>query len=123
MYVLLQFKNFSGNNTIPEYKVQEVTHSRLILLHYGIFKIVWDWLILVCMFYIALMVPFNAVFVEEETEAGRRATQYTDVTVDVLFIIGRIVTKSMGISAERVYSAHSSKQMASGDLFRFICMI
>ena len=89
MYVLLlQFKNFSGNNTIPEYKVQEVTHSRLILLHYGIFKIVWDWLILVCMFYIALMVPFNAVFVEEETEAGRRATQYTDVTVDVLFIIG-----------------------------------
>ena len=96
MYVLLQFKNFSGNNTIPEYKVQEVTHSRLILLHYGIFKIVWDWLILVCMFYIALMVPFNAVFVEEETEAGRRATQYTDVTVDVLFIIGNAWYKLCG---------------------------
>ena len=42
--------------------MQQIKRSRLILLHYGIFKIGWDWLILLCTFYVAIMVPYNAAF-------------------------------------------------------------
>ncbi|KAK6172039.1 hypothetical protein SNE40_018005 [Patella caerulea] len=77
---LKQLSNFSGS--MPEYKVQEVQKSRYVIVHYGIFKIGWDWLILLCTFYIAIMVPFNAAFQDKE-----RSSAYSDVVVEILFII------------------------------------
>ncbi|TGZ68605.1 hypothetical protein CRM22_004171 [Opisthorchis felineus] len=70
--------------TIPEYKVQDVQASRFILLHYSIFKIIWDWMILICTFYIAIMVPYNAAF-----RLGSRAKNLLicDIIVELLFII------------------------------------
>lgn len=70
---------------MPEYKVQEVKKSKLVIVHYGIFKIGWDWLILLCTFYIAIMVPFNAAFRKQ----GRyKDFIYIDVAVELLFAIG-----------------------------------
>lgn len=71
---------------MPEYKVQEVKKSRYVISHYGIFKIGWDWLILLCTFYTAIMVPYNAAFTRER---NYRSSIYSDVIVEVLFMIGK----------------------------------
>ncbi|KAK7506782.1 hypothetical protein BaRGS_00002257, partial [Batillaria attramentaria] len=77
----LQQLNRLGSQ-MPEYKVQEVKKSKLVIVHYGIFKIGWDWLILLCTFYIAIMVPFNATFRKQ----GRyRDFMYIDAAVEILF--------------------------------------
>jgi len=68
--------------------MQQIKRSRLILLHYGIFKIGWDWLILLCTFYVAIMVPYNAAFVTMEG-SNERASIVSDVIVEMLFIIGK----------------------------------
>ena len=71
--------------------MQQIKRSRLILLHYGIFKIGWDWLILLCTFYVAIMVPYNAAFVTMEG-SNERASIVSDVIVEMLFIIGKSVS-------------------------------
>lgn len=77
---------------MPEYKVQEIKRSRFILLHYGIFKIGWDWLILLCTFYIAIIVPYNAAFVtSNEWSNQERASIVSDVIVEILFGIGKLM--------------------------------
>ena len=80
---------------MPEYKVQDVKKSSFVIVHYGIFKIGWDWLILLCTVYIAIMVPFNAAFRKfaqrdsERSEEGRfEEFMYIDAGVEVLFAIG-----------------------------------
>lgn len=73
---------------MPEYKVQETKKSRLILLHYGIFKIGWDWMILLCTFYIAITVPYNAAFVMTAGGSKERESIVSDVIVEMLLIIG-----------------------------------
>ena len=101
-FIISQIKNFSAgtptNTALPEYKVQEIKRSKFILLHYGIFKIGWDWLILLCTFYIAIIVPYNAAFVtshivksqqNETQQRNERASIVSDVIVEMLFIIGR----------------------------------
>ncbi len=70
---------------MPEYKVQELKASRCILLHYSILKIVWDWLIVLCTFYFALMVPYNAAFQKDTHE---RTLRTLDMIIEVLFIVG-----------------------------------
>lgn len=47
------------------------------------FKGCWDWLILVATFYVAIVVPYNAAFVQTD-----RITMASDVAVEALFIIG-----------------------------------
>ena len=73
---------------MPEYKVQEVKKSKFILIHYGIFKIGWDWLILLCTFYTAILVPYNAAFTLTEKK-NQRDSIYSDVVVEILFMFGR----------------------------------
>ncbi|XP_076453438.1 voltage-gated delayed rectifier potassium channel KCNH8-like isoform X2 [Babylonia areolata] len=77
----LQQLNRLGSQ-MPEYKVQEVKKSKLVIVHYGIFKIGWDWLILLCTFYIAIMVPFNAAF---RRHNRYRDFMYIDAAVELLF--------------------------------------
>lgn len=68
---------------LPEYKTQALKKSRFILSHYGMFKGVWDWLILVATFYVAVAVPYNAAFAN-----SARLTVVSDVAVEILFIVG-----------------------------------
>ncbi|KAK4470956.1 hypothetical protein MN116_006462 [Schistosoma mekongi] len=83
-----KFQRISGKETIPEYKVQDVQASRFILLHYSLFKIIWDWMILLCTFYIAIMVPYNAAFSQGGDE---KDLIICDIIVELLFIIDIIL--------------------------------
>ncbi|XP_012534394.1 potassium voltage-gated channel subfamily H member 8 isoform X2 [Monomorium pharaonis] len=66
---------------LPEYKTTTVKKSQFILSHYGGFKSCWDWLILIATFYVAIIVPYNASFINTD-----RPTMVSDVVVEVLFI-------------------------------------
>ncbi|XP_036367959.1 potassium voltage-gated channel subfamily H member 8-like isoform X2 [Octopus sinensis] len=78
----------SGQQTVPEYKVEVQKKGRGIILHYGFVKVLWDWLIMLCTFYIAIMVPFNAAFIVGEFV---RTTIYADVAVEIIFGIDIIL--------------------------------
>lgn len=70
---------------LPEYKTTGIKKSQFILSHYGGFKSCWDWLILLATFYVAIVVPFNASFINID-----RPTMVSDVVVEALFITGKI---------------------------------
>ena len=72
-----------SNAPLPEYKTSAIKKSRLILSHYGVFKTCWDWLMLIATFYVAIVVPYNASFVNAE-----RPSMVGDIVVETLFIIG-----------------------------------
>ncbi|VDM21699.1 unnamed protein product [Hydatigera taeniaeformis] len=80
--------HLSTKNSIPEYKVQDLKASRCILLHYSILKIVWDWLIVLCTFYFAIMVPYNAAFQKDSNE---RTLRTLDMIIEVLFIVANAI--------------------------------
>ena len=63
-------------------------------MHYGAFRVLWDWFLIICMFYIAIMVPFNASFVDPHVDSSHGATnmQYVDVVVEIFFIFGKYPT-------------------------------
>ena len=102
IFLCFQIKNLSGN-TVPEYKVQEIKRSKFILLHYGIFKIGWDWLILLCTFYIAIIVPYNAAFVTSNKSSKNegRASIVSDVIVEILFMIGETLHLSVNVTTAK----------------------
>lgn len=71
-----------------EYKVQEVKKLKYVIVYYGIFKIGWDWLIFFCIFYIVIMVFYNVVFIDMESD-NSKSFLYFDIVVEIMFIIGR----------------------------------
>lgn len=78
----------------PEYKVAAVKKSRFILLHYSVSKALWDWLILLATFYVAVTVPYDICFARHggggashRSPVGR-STIGSDIAVEMLFIIG-----------------------------------
>lgn len=76
--------------TLPEYKVAPVQKSRFILLHYSVSKALWDWLILLATFYVAVTVPYNVSFTpHDDTVAAARSPIVSDIVVEMLFIIGK----------------------------------
>lgn len=91
--VFFFFQSMFEKPSLPEYKVASVKKSRFILLHYSIFKAMWDWLILLATFYVAVTVPFNVCFVSH-SEGGdhlslvTRSTTWSDIVVEMLFIAG-----------------------------------
>ena len=56
----------------------------------GIFKSCWDWLILVATFYVAVVVPYNASFVDDRD----RPSVVSDVVVEALFLVGKLSAMS-----------------------------
>ncbi|NWX93914.1 KCNH4 protein, partial [Nothoprocta pentlandii] len=79
---------FENKPSIPEYKVASVQKSHFILLHYSIFKALWDWLILLATFYVAVTVPYNVCFTgTEESASAARSTIVSDIAVEMLFIL------------------------------------
>lgn len=81
--ICLEFYAFNGG-TISRIQNAIDKKSRLILPHYGVFKGIWDWIILIATFYVALMVPYNAAFAKAD-----RQTMVSDVIVEALFIVGK----------------------------------
>ncbi|KOC66422.1 Potassium voltage-gated channel subfamily H member 8 [Habropoda laboriosa] len=98
---------------LPEYKTTGIKKSQFVLSHYGGFKSCWDWLILLATFYVAIVVPFNASFINID-----RPTMVSDVVVEALFIIdivlnfrttyvsrkGEVVSNSKSIAVNYVKS-------------------
>lgn len=89
------FQSVFQKPSVPEYKVAAVKKSRFILLHYSISKALWDWLILLATFYVAVAVPYDICFVSHD-EGGdhhslvSRSTMSSDIAVEMLFILGMI---------------------------------
>lgn len=80
---MLQTLLHSTAAPLPEYKTSAIKKSQYILSHYGIYKTCWDWLILIATFYVAVVVPYNASFINTD-----RPTMVSDVVVEALFITG-----------------------------------
>ncbi|TPP59703.1 Potassium voltage-gated channel subfamily H member 8 [Fasciola gigantica] len=116
---LKRFQRISGKEAIPEYKVQDVQASRFIILHYSLFKIVWDWMILICTFYIAVMVPYNAAF---SLDTDGKDLLICDIIVELLFIIALMHAAVFGnvtTLIQRMYARRSAYQTKNQDLKDF----
>ncbi|CAH8533290.1 unnamed protein product [Dicrocoelium dendriticum] len=101
--------NLKKFQTIPDYKVQDVHTSRFILLHYSIFRIVWDWMILICTFYIAIMVPYNAVF---SLDTDGKDLLICDIIVELLFIIDIALNFATTFVSKSGQVVHETKMIA-----------
>ncbi|KAG9264251.1 potassium voltage-gated channel subfamily H member 4 isoform X1 [Astyanax mexicanus] len=110
--------NVFSKPTLPEYKVASVQKSRFILLHYSVCKALWDWLILLATFYVAVTVPYNVCFSspddsnhdEPECDSTSRSTIVSDIAVEMLFILDIILnfrTTYVGPAGQVVYDARS----------------
>ncbi|XP_070778667.1 potassium voltage-gated channel subfamily H member 4a [Enoplosus armatus] len=101
--------------SLPEYKVAAVKKSRFILLHYSISKALWDWLILLATFYVAVAVPYDICFVSHDEGSDHhslvsRSTMGSDIAVEMLFILDIILnfrTTYVSQSGQVVYDARS----------------
>uniref|UniRef100_A0A667Y3G4 Voltage-gated delayed rectifier potassium channel KCNH4 n=1 Tax=Myripristis murdjan TaxID=586833 RepID=A0A667Y3G4_9TELE len=101
--------------SLPEYKVAAVKKSRFILLHYSISKALWDWLILLATFYVAVTVPYDVCFVSHDQGSDQdslitRSTIGSDIAVEMLFILDIILnfrTTYVSQSGQVVYDARS----------------
>lgn len=102
-YIFFHFQlTGSISGKMPEYKVQEVKKSKYVIAHYGIFKIGWDWLILLCTFYTAIMVPYNAAFTDMESD-NSKSSLYSDIVVEIMFIIGRFNLSQFSLKSLFIY--------------------
>uniref|UniRef100_A0A3B3UHV6 Voltage-gated delayed rectifier potassium channel KCNH4 n=1 Tax=Poecilia latipinna TaxID=48699 RepID=A0A3B3UHV6_9TELE len=102
--------NLSGPS-VPEYKVAAVQKSRFILLHYSVSKALWDWLILLATFYVAVTVPYNVSFSpHDDSIPASRSTIVSDILVEMLFITDIILnfrTTYVSQSGQVVYESRS----------------
>lgn len=94
-FMCLVLQSVFQKPSLPEYKVAAVKKSRFILLHYSISKAMWDWLILLATFYVAVAVPYDICFVSHNEGSDHhslvsRSTIGSDIAVEMLFIIGMI---------------------------------
>ncbi|KAG7459692.1 hypothetical protein MATL_G00213350 [Megalops atlanticus] len=97
--------------SLPEYKVAAVQKSRLILLHYSVSKALWDWMILLATFYVAVTVPYNVCFTtHDDCNSASRSTIVSDIAVEMLFILDIILnfrTTYVSQSGQVVYDTRS----------------
>uniref|UniRef100_A0A3Q1H5R1 Voltage-gated delayed rectifier potassium channel KCNH4 n=1 Tax=Anabas testudineus TaxID=64144 RepID=A0A3Q1H5R1_ANATE len=101
--------------SLPEYKVAAVKKSRFILLHYSISKALWDWLILLATFYVAVTVPYDVCFASHDEGSDHHSlvshtTMGSDIAVEILFILDIVLnfrTTYVSQSGQVVYDARS----------------
>lgn len=99
---------FEPKPSVPEYKVASVGGSRCLLLHYSVPKAVWDGLILLATFYVAVTVPYNVCFLgDDDTPITSRHTLVSDIAVEMLFILGQTLCPTY--SGGWAGGTHSSK--------------
>uniref|UniRef100_A0A8B9TU13 Potassium voltage-gated channel subfamily H member 4 n=1 Tax=Anas platyrhynchos TaxID=8839 RepID=A0A8B9TU13_ANAPL len=95
---------FESKPSVPEYKVASVQKARFILLHCSIFKALWDWLILLATFYVAVTVPYNVCFTgTEDSPSAARSTIVSDIAVEMLFIL------DIALNFRTTYVSHSGQ--------------
>ncbi|XP_028816869.1 potassium voltage-gated channel subfamily H member 4-like isoform X3 [Denticeps clupeoides] len=109
--VSLNSQNMFEKPSLPEYKVATVQKSRFILLHYSVSKALWDWMILLATFYVAVTVPYNVCFTAyNDPETASRSTIVSDIAVEMLFILDIILnfrTTYVSQSGQVVYDSRS----------------
>ncbi|XP_077170422.1 voltage-gated delayed rectifier potassium channel KCNH4 isoform X2 [Paroedura picta] len=102
---------FENRTSVPEYKIASVQKSCFIVLHYSIFKALWDWLILLATFYVAVTVPYNVCFTDsDDSLVTARSTIVSDIVVEMLFIVDIILnfrTTYVSQSGQVVYDSRS----------------
>ncbi|XP_040185880.1 potassium voltage-gated channel subfamily H member 4 [Rana temporaria] len=111
-FIIDKIYNLLDNKpSLPEYKVASVQKPRFILLHYSIFKALWDWLILLATFYVAVTVPYNVCFTgHDDSVSAARSTIVSDILVEMLFILDIILnfrTTYVSQSGQVVYDPRS----------------
>uniref|UniRef100_A0A8B9UWB7 Potassium voltage-gated channel subfamily H member 4 n=1 Tax=Anas zonorhyncha TaxID=75864 RepID=A0A8B9UWB7_9AVES len=95
---------FESKPSVPEYKVASVQKARFILLHCSVFKALWDWLILLATFYVAVTVPYNVCFTgTEDSPSAARSTIVSDIVVEMLFIL------DIALNFRTTYVSHSGQ--------------
>ncbi|XP_077481907.1 voltage-gated delayed rectifier potassium channel KCNH4-like isoform X2 [Stigmatopora argus] len=103
--------NMMDRPSVPEYKVAAVHKSRFLLLHYSVSKALWDWLILLATFYVAVTVPYNVSFTPyDDTVTAARSTIVSDIAVEMLFLTDIILnfrTTFVSQSGQVVYQSRS----------------
>uniref|UniRef100_A0A8C1WXX2 Voltage-gated delayed rectifier potassium channel KCNH4 n=1 Tax=Cyprinus carpio TaxID=7962 RepID=A0A8C1WXX2_CYPCA len=93
--------------SLPEYKVAAVQKSRFILLHYSVSKALWDWMILLATFYVAVTVPYNVCFTAyTDVETAGRSTIVSDIAVEMLFILGDLYKSGQVVYEPRSICLH-----------------
>ncbi|XP_049904667.1 potassium voltage-gated channel subfamily H member 7-like [Epinephelus moara] len=88
-----------GADVLPEYKLQTTRIDKFTILHYSPFKAVWDWLILLLVIYTAILTPYSAAFLLNDTEEQKRREcgyscsplNVVDLIVDIMFIIDILI--------------------------------
>ncbi|XP_042350596.1 potassium voltage-gated channel subfamily H member 7-like [Plectropomus leopardus] len=88
-----------GADVLPEYKLQTARIDKFTILHYSPFKAVWDWLILLLVIYTAILTPYSAAFLLNDTEEQKRREcgyscsplNVVDLIVDIMFIIDILI--------------------------------
>ncbi|XP_052829740.1 potassium voltage-gated channel subfamily H member 1 isoform X3 [Octopus bimaculoides] len=76
-------------DVLPQYRQEAPKTPPHIILHYCLFKAIWDWMILILTFYTAVMVPYNAAFKNKTMD--QVPLLVVDSIVDVVFFLDIIL--------------------------------
>ncbi|PVD26093.1 hypothetical protein C0Q70_13761 [Pomacea canaliculata] len=93
-------------DVLPQYRLEAPKTPPHIILHYCLFKTVWDWIILILTFYTAVMVPYNAAF---KIKNDNMSLLVLDSMVDFVFFIDIVLnfhTTFVGLSGEVISDPH-----------------
>lgn len=74
--IMAAFKRWRSKYKRYKSQIPEQMRNRIIL-HYGLFKITWDWVILILVLYTAIEVPFVSAFVLDDERTERSQPNYT----------------------------------------------
>ncbi|KAL8559611.1 hypothetical protein ACOMHN_008322 [Nucella lapillus] len=88
-------------DVLPQYRLEAPKTPPHIILHYCLFKTIWDWVILTLTFYTAVMVPYNAAFKIKTMD--QLPLLVIDSMVDVVFFVDIVLnfhTTFVGPSGE-----------------------
>ena len=99
-FLCFQMMNLNAD-VLPQYRLEAPKTPPHIILHYCLFKTVWDWMILALTFYTAITVPYNTAFKNKTMD--QVPLLVIDSIVDVVFFIDIILnfhTTFVGASGE-----------------------
>lgn len=77
LQIMAAFKRWRSKYKRYKNQIPDQMRNRIIL-HYGLFKITWDWVILILVLYTAIEVPFVSAFVLDE---GKHEGKYSVIHV------------------------------------------
>jgi len=88
-----------GAQVLPGQMQMTSQLHRFTILHYSLFKAVWDWMILLFVIYTAVYTPYSAAFLLKESgnhtivgeEENQKTLQYLEIMVDIFFGIDILI--------------------------------